>query len=455
MGRPDGKQIVRRYFDAMKSGDPSLPDLLTDDVTWWVPPSSDLGGLHRGKGAVLGLMGSGVDLYDSGTPMRVEIEHMVAEGKRVSVELVLEARTARGEEYRNHYHFAFGLRGDRICEVKEYVDTLYAQRKLFDAGPGAGVLRTPEERFLNLPGFPFAPHYAELANPYADGTLRMHYVDEGPADAPVVLMLHGEPTWSYLYRKLIPVFVQAGFRAVAPDHVGFGRSDKLADKTLYSFAQHVAWARELVCRLDLRDITLVCQDWGGPIGLAVLAQEQDRFARVAAGNTMLHTCEPDLAGRVAFQNHAEGEQDQRIATGLLDWIVFSQRSPEFQASVAAAGATVRDVPKDVLAAYDAPFPDERFKQGMRQFPALIPVTRNDPGAAINRHTFEVLARFERPFLTIFGDSDPTTKGWEHIFQQRIPGARGQPHTTLERTGHFWQEDCGESAAHLLIDWLRS
>ncbi len=451
MGAGDNEELVRRYFEAMRSGDPSLPDLLADDVTWWVPPSSDLGGLYRGKEAVLGLMAGGVGLYDAATPMQVQIEHVVADGDRVAVELVLEARTARGEDYRNHYHFAFGVRDGRIHEVKEYVDTLYAQRKLFD-GP-TGVLRTPEERFASLPGFPFAPRYRELANPFGEGTLRMHYVDEGPTDAPVVLLVHGEPTWSYLYRKMIPVFVEAGLRAVAPDHIGFGRSDKLADKTLYSFAQHVAWARELVVGLDLHDVTLVGQDWGGPIGMGVLAHEVERFARVAAGNTMLHTCEPELEGRIVLENHARGEQDQVVGTGLLDWILYSQRTPDFRASAAAAGATVREVPRDVLAAYDAPFPDERFKQGMRQFPALIPLTRNDLGAAINRHTFEVLAGFERPFLTIFGDSDPSTRGWERIFQERVPGAKGQPHAILERAGHFFQEDCGEEAAHLIVDWM--
>ncbi len=447
------RELVRRYFDAMRSGDPSLPELLSEDVTWWVPPSSELGGTYRGREAVLGLMAGGVGLYDAAVPMQIEIEHMVADGDRVCVELVLEARTARGEDYRNHYHFAFGLRDGRICEVKEYVDTLYAQRKLFDGPPG--VLRTPDERFANLPGFPFETHYRELTNPFDEGTLRAHFVDEGPRDAPVVLMMHGEPTWSFLYRKMIPVFVEAGYRAVAPDAIGFGRSDKLADKTHYAFAQHVAWAQELVTGLDLRDITLVCQDWGGPIGMGVLAREVDRFARVAAGNTMLHTCEPELLGRIELQNSAQGERDQTIATGLLDWILFSQRSPDFRASMALAGATAREVPKDVLAAYDAPFPDERYKQGMRQFPALIPVTRNDPGVALNRRTFEALARFERPFLTIYGDSDPTTRGWETIFQERVPGAKGQPHTILERAGHFFQEDCGEEAARLVVDWMRS
>ncbi len=453
MSTERSKDVVRRYFDAIRHGDPELPDLLTDDVTWWVPPSSPLGGLHRGKDAVLRLMASGVDLYDTSTPMEVAFESMIAEGDRVSVELRLSSRTARGEDYENHYHFAFGIRDGRICEVREHLDTLYAERVLF--GAEDLVTRTPEERFEGLPGFPFEPRHAELTNPFGDAALRMHYVDEGPRDAPVVLMVHGEPTWSYLYRKMIPVFADAGLRAVEPDHIGFGRSDKLTDRAYYGFAQHVAWLRELVVSLDLREITLVGQDWGGPIGMAVLAHETDRFARVVAGNTMLHTCEAALHDRITFHNNDQGEQDQCIAAPLLDWIAFSQRQPRFDASMAVNGATVREVSKDVLAAYDAPFPDERHKQGMRQFPALIPLTRNDPGAAINRHTFEVLAAFERPFLTLFGDSDPTTRGWETVFQERVPGAAGQPHAILERAGHFFQEDCGEEAAARIVDFVRA
>ncbi|MDG2305028.1 MAG: alpha/beta fold hydrolase [Candidatus Binatia bacterium] len=159
-------------------------------------------------------------------------------------------------------------------------------------GPEVPVtVRTDDARFANLPGYPFTPNYAELRNPYADGTLRMHYVDEGPKDSPVVLMAHGEPTWSYVYRKMIPVFAAAGLRAIAIDHIGFGRSDKLTRPSHYTFETHIEWLRELVLHLDLRDITIVCQDWGGPIAMAVLAREPDRFARVAAGNTMLHTAE--------------------------------------------------------------------------------------------------------------------------------------------------------------------
>ncbi len=313
------------------------------------------------------------------------------------------------------------------------------------------VLRTPDARFEKLPGYPFAPHYVPVGSPLG-GTLRMHCVDEGPRSGAPVLLVHGEPTWSYLYRKLIPILGAAGLRAIAPDHIGFGRSDKLADKTAYSFERHIAWLRELVVALDLREITLVGQDWGGPIGLGVLAQEPARFARVVVANTMLHTAEPELAGRLAWANHGVGERDTRLCESLLDWITTSQRAPEMSASAAIRGACARALPDEVAAAYDAPFPDERYKAGMRQFPILIPITRSDPGAAINRATWQALRGFRRPFLTAFSDGDPSTAGWEAVFQERVPGAGGQPHATLRGAGHFLQEDSGEELAQLVLDF---
>jgi haloalkane dehalogenase len=317
------------------------------------------------------------------------------------------------------------------------------------------VVRTDDARFDSLPGYPFEPNYVEVPHRSGEGTLRMHYVDEGPKDGPVVLMVHGEPAWSYLYRKMLPIFAEAGFRAIAVDHIGFGRSDKPTRAPHYTFESHIAWLRELVVTLDLRDINLVCQDWGGPIALGVLAHEQHRFARVAAGNTMLHTAEAELEGRLAWAAHARGEQDSTVSTALLDWMHYSHRAIDFRASHAVAGATAREVAREVAAAYDAPFPSEWHKAGMRQFPLLIPVTRTDPGATLNLATWKVLGGFDRPFLTIFGDSDPGTRGWEEIFRERVPGAKGQPHRILERAGHFWQEDCGDEVAPFLIDWIRS
>jgi haloalkane dehalogenase len=322
-------------------------------------------------------------------------------------------------------------------------------------GPDVPIaVRTDDARFENLPGYPFAPHYVDVTHPVADGTLRMHYIDEGPSDAPVILMVHGEPAWSYLYRKLVPVFVEAGFRAIAVDQIGFGRSDKLTFAPHYSFERHVEWLRELVVALDLRDITLVCQDWGGPVGMAVLARETERFSRVAAGNTMLHTAESGLEGRLAWSAHASGEEDSTVSNLLLDWCRESHRTAEFDASPSIAFATARAISTEVVAAYDAPFPSEWHKAGMRHFPLLIPVTKTDPGAVVNQATWAALADFERPFLTIFGDSDPSTSGWAEIFRERVPGARAQPHCVLERAGHFWQEDAGAEAAELIVGWIR-
>lgn len=315
------------------------------------------------------------------------------------------------------------------------------------------VVRTADTRFASLPGYPFAPHFIEVANPYAPDPLRMHFVDEGRRDAPVVLMVHGEPTWSYLYRKLIPVFVAAGLRAIAVDLIGFGRSDKLTKPSHYSFANHIEWLRQLVVGLELREITLIGQDWGGPIGMGVLARESDRFARVVAANTMLHTAEASLAGRIAWAAHASSETDSTVNTMLLDWMHTTHRAVEFEASPSIAGSTVRPVAPEVLAAYDAPFPTEWHKAGMRQFSVLIPVTRTDVGCQINLETWRALSRFEWPFLTLFSDSDPPTRGWERIFVERVPGARGQPHQIQPRAGHFWQEDNGEDAARIIADWI--
>jgi len=315
------------------------------------------------------------------------------------------------------------------------------------------VLRTPDARFDDLPGYPFAPNYVEV--PHRDGApLRMHYVDAGPRDAPVVLLLHGEPTWSYLYRKVIPVLVAAGLRAIAPDHIGFGRSDKLSEATDYTYARHIGWVDAFLSALDLHGVTLFGQDWGGAIGLSAVAREPERFDRIVLGNTMLHTLEPELAGRLVWAAHSDGTTST-IAEGLLNWVTLSQRMPVLRPSLFVNASTVGDVPADVAAAYDAPFPDPRYLAGVRQFPILIPITRSDPGAKINRATWRALEGFDRPVLTAFSDSDPTTAGWDRVFQQRIPGAAGQPHVTLAGGGHFLQEDCGEELGRVIVDFVES
>ncbi len=290
------------------------------------------------------------------------------------------------------------------------------------------VLRTPDERFANLPGFPFAPHYVEI-----DG-LRVHYVDEGAGDP--VLLLHGEPSWCYLYRKMVPIIVDAGYRAIAPDFIGFGRSDKLADRADYTYQFHVDITTKFIEQLDLREITLFGQDWGGLIGLRVAAEHPDRFARIVAGNTFLPT------------------GDTNPGEAFLRWQRFSQTAAEFHIGRIIQGGTVTTLPDDVVAAYDAPFPDDTYKAGARQFPALVPTSPDDPAAPANRRAWEVLERWEKPFLTAFSDSDPITKGGDRVLQARIPGAKGQPHATIVGAGHFLQEDKGEELAGVIVEFLR-
>jgi len=289
-------------------------------------------------------------------------------------------------------------------------------------------LRTNDECFSNLPGFPFAPHYIEV------GGLRIHYVDEGPRAASPTLLLHGEPSWSYLYRKMIPLFVAAGHRVVAPDLVGFGRSDKPSRRDDYTYQRHVDWMRGVVEQLDLRSATLVCQDWGGLIGLRLAAEHPERFARIVAANTFLPT--GDIPPGDAFKA----------------WRKYSQETPDFHVGGIVRGGCVTDLPPEVVAAYDAPFPDDRYKAGPRQFPMLVPTSPDDPAAIPNRKAWEVLSRWDKPFLTAFSDQDPITRGGAQIFQQGIPGAKGQPHTTITDAGHFLQEDKGEELARVVIEF---
>ncbi len=294
------------------------------------------------------------------------------------------------------------------------------------------VLRTPEARFAHLPDYPFAPHYRTVGE-----ALRMHYVDEGEADAPPVLLLHGEPTWSFLYRKMIPILVEAGLRAVAPDLVGFGKSDKPTDPALFTYQQHVDWLAEFVEKLDLREITLVCQDWGGLLGLRVLAALPDRFARVVAANTGLPT------------------GDRPAPEAFRQWQHFSQTVPDLPVGKIVSGGCAEKLSPDITAAYDAPFPDETYKVVARRFPALVPTTPDDPASEPNRRAWEVLKQWQKPFLTAFSDGDPITAGGERVFQKLVPGAAGQPHVTIRGAGHFLQEDRGGELARVVVDWVRS
>ena len=293
------------------------------------------------------------------------------------------------------------------------------------------ILRTPEERFANLPDYPFAPHYAEVNG------LRIHYVDEGPRDGEVILMLHGEPSWSYLYRHMIPVFVNACFRAVAPDLVGFGKSDKPTELAEYTYQRHVDWIRGWIEAVGLRDINLVCQDWGSLIGLRLAAERPDWFARVVLANGGLPT------------------GDQQMPEAFTQWQAFSKNVSKLPISKIITGGTTTNLTSDVKAAYDAPFPDESYKAGARILPSLVPTAPDDPAASANRQAWKSLMRFGKPFLTAFSDGDPITRGGDRAFQRLVPGAKGQPHTTIEGAGHFLQEDKGPELAQVIIDFIVS
>jgi haloalkane dehalogenase len=296
------------------------------------------------------------------------------------------------------------------------------------------VYRTPDDRFEGLPGYPFEPHYVDV--PSGDGSsLRVHYVDEGPRDAPPVLLMHGEPSWSYLYRKMVPVLVDAGLRCIAPDLVGFGRSDKPLARSDYTYQNHVDWMTAFVEAIDLQDATFVGQDWGGLIGLRLVAAMPDRFARVVAANTFLPT--GDVPAGEAF----------------LRWQQFSQTVEDFAVGFIVNGGCATDLPPEVVAAYDAPFPEDAAKAGARQFPALVPTSPDDPAAAPNRAAWEVLRAWHKPFLTAFSDQDAITRGGDRAFQREVPGCKGQPHTTIVGGGHFLQEDKGEELARVVVDFV--
>jgi haloalkane dehalogenase len=291
------------------------------------------------------------------------------------------------------------------------------------------ILRTPDEFFRELPGYPFAPRYVPVD---PDHDLRVHYVDEGVRDGWPILMLHGEPSWSYLYRHMIPIFVEAGYRAIAPDLIGFGRSDKPAARADYTYQRHVDWMERFLLALDLREVTLVCQDWGGLIGLRLVAAHPERFARVIAANTFLPTGE------------------EAIPEAFHAWRKLSQDAPRFLSSRVIQMGTRRELSEPVLDAYDAPFPDESYLAGAREFPMLVPTSPDDPASEPNRRAWEALRRFERPFLTAFSDGDPITRGADLLLREAIPGAAGRDHVTLAGAGHFLQEDRGPELAQVVL-----
>lgn len=329
------------------------------------------------------------------------------------------------------------------------------------------VLRTPEARFDNLPGYDFEPHYTEVFDGEG-GTLRIHHVEQGPVDGEVVLCLHGQPTWSYLYRKMIPVLADAGFRAIAPDLVGFGKSDKPTRRSDYAYARHISWIRQWIQSNELTNITLVCQDWGGLIGLRVVASYPDRFARLVIANTGL----PDssripIASAQAMHAmyaslpipadiHEVWSQFENPADipGFLYWRKLCDENPDFRPRHIVEASCQKALPDEaILDAYNAPFPDPTYLSGVREFPSLVPIMPDDPEVTNNDMAWNVLRDFKKPVLTVFSDGDPVTSGGDKVFHQRIPGTKGQSHTTIAGTGHFLQEESGEEFAEHIIEFV--
>jgi haloalkane dehalogenase len=294
------------------------------------------------------------------------------------------------------------------------------------------ILRTPDSRFENLPDWSFESHYTGISDAASGQTLRLACVDEGPRDGRTALLMHGEPSWSYLYRHIIPKLAAAGHRVVAPDLIGFGRSDKPADRKEYTYERHVAWLSSWLTAMNLRDVTLFCQDWGGLLGLRLVAAFPERFAGVVVANTALPAGTP-------------------VSDAFMQWLAYSQSTPDLPVGQLIAMGCSRKLSKAEIAAYNAPFPDASYKGGACQFPTLVPITPQHASVAENRAAWAVLSQFKKPFVTAFSDNDMVTKGGDLQFQQLIPGAKGQAHVTL-KGAHFLQEDCPDDVA-VVIDSL--
>ncbi len=295
------------------------------------------------------------------------------------------------------------------------------------------VLRTPDEQFQGLLDYDFAPYYHSIHDPKL-GELRMHYLDEGPQDGRVVLCMHGEPSWCYLYRKMIPVFTAAGMRVLAPDLIGFGRSDKPSERSDYTYQAHVDWITDWFKAMNVSEVTFIGQDWGGLIGLRLLAENPDSFARFSIGNTALPT------------------GDMPINDAFMAWRQFSQEDPEFDCGLVCNELGNGGLSEAEIDAFRAPFPADEYKAGARQFPTLVPISPDDPAREANLAAWEVLDNWEKPALMCFSDGDPILGDGYKVFLERVPGTQGQPHVTLHG-GHFVQNTDGPRWAQTVIDWI--
>lgn len=294
------------------------------------------------------------------------------------------------------------------------------------------VLRADLTRFAAIPDYPFAENWIEID--LGEGHRgRMHYIDEGKKNAPPVLLFHGEPSWSFLYRKMIPVLVDAGFRCLAPDLIGFGKSDKPDDIAFYTYDSHISWLEQWRESVVPEPAALFCQDWGGLLGLRMVGEEPGKFTCVTASNTFL----PEGGGKAS--------------DAFMAWREFAKSSPEFNIGNILQGACVRELTLEEVAAYDAPFPDEPSKAGARAFPQLVPVEDDKPGVAENKAAWQGLANFEKPFLTIIGEDDKVLGAATGTMAGRVAGAKDMPHFSLSKCGHFCQEDRPDELAQGVID----
>ena len=292
------------------------------------------------------------------------------------------------------------------------------------------ILRTPSEKFENLKDWPYEAKYYVINSEYGD--IRVHYIDEGSENTDTVLLIHGEPSWGYLYRHMVNPLVEKGKRVVVPDLPGFGKSDKLSLRDGYTYEKYVKWMSDWLVNLDFTNITLFGQDWGGLIGLRLATAYPDRFSKIIAANTFLPT----------------GDYDPGEA--FLKWKEYSQTVEDFHVGGIIKGGTVRDISQDIIEAYNAPFPDDTYKEAARQFPTLVPVTPDDPSSQVNRDAWEKLKEWDKPFLCAFSDSDPVMAGVDKAFIKLVPGTKDMPHTTIERAGHFLQEDNPEDCVKAIL-----